>query len=395
MPVADRKTYLADITAMLKQQWPDHRRVNIACHGHSVPAGYFATPAVDTFNAYPHLLHEGLRHRFPFSVLNVIVTAVGREHSENGAARFETEVLPHRPDVVTIDYGLNDRRIGLEKARSAWIAMIAKAKARGVKVLLLTPTADLTQRIGAPAEEQRPLQQQAEQIRQMASEYEVGLVDNLAAFDRYQREAGHLSDLLSVGNHPNRVGHDLVARELLLWFPTSPRLEDAQRRIQAYAGRRRIGAAINEPEEISAMVAQKFSGGADTEGECAVADSPRGTWLVRNDFYRHWRPLEHGAPLEDERVMGTGAEQTFERAWLTWLPGRGTQVTAAWWLTKRAPFQVRAGPTCAIYDSPGGRVTRTLTDRRVMEVSEARADGWLLVFRQPAMWVKAEQVVPI
>ncbi|MEK5235702.1 hypothetical protein NST99_08380 [Paenibacillus sp. FSL L8-0470] len=32
------------------------RTLNIVCHGHSVPSGYFATPIVDTFHAYPHLL---------------------------------------------------------------------------------------------------------------------------------------------------------------------------------------------------------------------------------------------------------------------------------------------------------------------------------------------------
>ncbi|WP_342481353.1 hypothetical protein NST07_08230 [Paenibacillus sp. FSL L8-0340] len=40
----------------LKRQWPENRTLNIVCHGHSVPSGYFATPIVDTFHAYPHLL---------------------------------------------------------------------------------------------------------------------------------------------------------------------------------------------------------------------------------------------------------------------------------------------------------------------------------------------------
>lgn len=85
MPIAQPETYLRDILEVLKQHWPGNRTVNIACHGHSVPAGYFATPAVDTFNAYPHLLHAGLKRRFPYGVLNVIVTAIGGENSESGA----------------------------------------------------------------------------------------------------------------------------------------------------------------------------------------------------------------------------------------------------------------------------------------------------------------------
>ncbi|MFN2284460.1 MAG: SGNH/GDSL hydrolase family protein, partial [Anaerolineae bacterium] len=77
MPIADTATYLADIVAILKAHWPDNRTVNIVCHGHSVPAGYFATPMVDALNAYPHLLYRGLKQRFPFAVINVIVTARG------------------------------------------------------------------------------------------------------------------------------------------------------------------------------------------------------------------------------------------------------------------------------------------------------------------------------
>jgi len=71
---------------------------------------FHKTPVVDTFNAYPHLLHLGLKERFPFAVINVAVTAIGGENSESGAARFERDVLNRKPDVITIDYALNDRR---------------------------------------------------------------------------------------------------------------------------------------------------------------------------------------------------------------------------------------------------------------------------------------------
>jgi len=219
MPAADRGEYLADLVALLKKQWPENRIINIVCHGHSVPAGYFASPLVDTFNAYPHLFHRGLKARFPYATINVIVTASGGEHSQSGAARFEEEVLCHRPDLVTIDYGLNDRGIGLARAKSAWQFMIEKALERGAKLLLLTPTPDTTQRPDAPPEQRRDLRNHAQQIRDLAAEYQVGLVDSLAACERYLQAGGDLSDLLSWPNHPNRAGHEIVARELLRWFP--------------------------------------------------------------------------------------------------------------------------------------------------------------------------------
>ena len=147
------------------------------------------------------------------------VTAIGGENSEQGAARFEREVLCHRPDVLTIDYALNDRGLGLERARAAWVSMIEAALAAGVRLILCTPTADKTQLPGAMEEERRPLQEHAALVRSLAAEYEVGLADSLAAFERYLRAEGELSDLMSWINHPNRDGHQLVATELLRWLP--------------------------------------------------------------------------------------------------------------------------------------------------------------------------------
>jgi len=216
--VAKTDTYLSGIIENLKRQWPDNRTVNIVCHGHSVPAGYFATPFVDTFNAYPHLLHKGLKERFPFAVINIIVSAVGGENSELGALRYRSEVLCHRPDVVTLDYGLNDRKIGFESARRYWGGMIEDALGDGIKVILLTPTSDATLVPGYEGEDREALAGHAEQIRALAAEYEVGLADSFAAFNSYAA-CGKLADLMSWSNHPNRAGHAIVSRELMRWFP--------------------------------------------------------------------------------------------------------------------------------------------------------------------------------
>jgi hypothetical protein len=219
MTVADREAYLIDVIREMQKPWPGNRIVNIVCHGHSVPAGYFATPVVNALDAYPHLLYVGLKERFAYAVVNVIVTAIGGENAELGAARFEADVLCHKPDVVTIDYALNDRDLGMARAERAWRAMIELALSRGVKVILLTPTHDvLTLRTGDPKwAAERP--KHAEQVRRLAAVYEVGLADSDAAFQRYIADGGDVIDLLSQINHPNRLGHQLVARELLRWFP--------------------------------------------------------------------------------------------------------------------------------------------------------------------------------
>jgi len=213
---ADPKAYLTHVSDLLEKKWPANRAVNIVCHGHSVPAGYFRTPVVDSPNAYPHLLFMGLKERFPVAVINVIVTAIGGENSGGGAARFEKDVLACKPDVVTIDYGLNDRGLGLERTRTNLVSMIKKAQEQNVAVILLTPTADTNAKVDNPND---PLNQQAELIRSLSEEYRVGLVDSLAAFQAAIKSGAKLDDLMSQGNHPNRKGHDLVAERLLEWFP--------------------------------------------------------------------------------------------------------------------------------------------------------------------------------
>lgn len=212
---ADPRTYLADVVVRMDVKWPKNRTINIICHGHSVPAGYFKTPMVDTFNAYPHLLHRAVKEDHPHAVINVIVTAIGGEESDHGAARFEQDVLAHRPDVLLIDYGLNDRRIGLEKAKESWTKMIEAAKAKNIRVILLTPTGDKRSNLDDPND---PLNQHAEQIRSLAAEHGVALVDSLAAFKKHVASGGELDDLMSQVNHPNRAGHDLVVAELMKWF---------------------------------------------------------------------------------------------------------------------------------------------------------------------------------
>lgn len=87
--IADPSTYLRTTKDEMQKAWPANRTVNIVCHGHSVPAGYAKTPIVDTFNAYPHLLHQEIKANYPMAVINVIVTAIGGENSVQGAKRFD------------------------------------------------------------------------------------------------------------------------------------------------------------------------------------------------------------------------------------------------------------------------------------------------------------------
>lgn len=215
LQVADPLEFSRPLVELLKTPWPKNRTVTVVCHGHSVPAGFFKTPVVQTFDAYPHLLHQAIKAKFPNAVVNVIVTAIGGEASESGAARFEKDVMALHPDVVTIDYALNDRRLGLEKARASWVSMISAAQKGGAKVVLLTPSWDLT---GNVADANDPLQMHSLQIRALAAEYKTGLADSFGSFLKAKESGVDMTTLNSQSNHPNRAGHELILQGLKPWF---------------------------------------------------------------------------------------------------------------------------------------------------------------------------------
>lgn len=209
----------ADPFAAVKEEmvktWPKNRMVRFVFHGHSVPAGYFRAATVRRYDSYPTLFHQSLCDKYPTAVIDLCVTAIGGENSGKGSERFARDVLSLKPDVVFIDYALNDRGIGLEKAEANWRRMIEQCKEVNVPVVLLTPTADSKENI---LSEDAVLSKHAEQIRKLAAEYRLPLVDSYESFRSKVASGTDVNQLLSQPNHPNRSGHELVAELLQRLF---------------------------------------------------------------------------------------------------------------------------------------------------------------------------------
>lgn len=208
--------YLKPLLTDLEKQWPNNRTINFVFHGHSVPSGYFNTPFVNTLKAYPHLTLCYLKEHFPYAVINVISTSIGGEQSEQGAFRFKNEVLTMRPDVLFIDYALNDRGIGLERAKISWVKMIEEALANNKKIILLTPSPDMNEDI---LNDNSLLAKHSNQIKELALLYKIGLVDSYNAFKNRCLAGESLSSYMSQSNHPNEKGHELIFEEIKKILP--------------------------------------------------------------------------------------------------------------------------------------------------------------------------------
>jgi acyl-CoA thioesterase I len=219
---ADSTTYLNNIKAELVKQWPKNRTINLVFHGHSVPAGYFNTPHVRTLDAYPQQVLKELKALYPYAVINCITTAIGGENSVAGEKRFEQDVLTHQPDVLFIDYALNDRYLvkndsiaSLRTSREAVEKMIKAALKKNIKVILLTPSPDQRENISDP---NTRLQQFTDQLIELAKKYNIGLADSYAQFMKQVSSGQTLVQFMSQSNHPNEKGHALIAAEIVKYF---------------------------------------------------------------------------------------------------------------------------------------------------------------------------------
>ncbi|MGF7143940.1 lysophospholipase L1-like esterase [Anaerotaenia torta] len=214
---ADKSTYLSEEVRRLKQVWPENKNYHIVCHGHSIPCGYTAAHVVRTFDAYPHQLHQILNQRFPTAVINIITSAIGGENSVSGAKRFREEVLCHRPDLVTLDYGRNDMYLTREAAEAAWRQMIEAGLAFGAKLILITPAPDCRKEYYTARSSGD--EELSDMIRRLAAEYGVGLADAAQTFDQRLALSHLLSSYLISVNHLTREGHGVIAADLADWFP--------------------------------------------------------------------------------------------------------------------------------------------------------------------------------
>jgi len=204
--------YLKDLKEQLALKWPKNRTINFVFHGHSVPSGYFTGGKVSKLGSYPHLFLKFITEKYPTAVVNSIITSIGGEQSEQGAKRFTEGVLVMKPDLLFIDYALNDRSIGLERTEKSWRSMIEDALAANIKIVLLTPTPDLIENI---LDENAPLASYTNLIKKLGEEYKIPVIDVYSHFKELKKSGIDISTLMSQNNHPNELGHQELLKVMV------------------------------------------------------------------------------------------------------------------------------------------------------------------------------------
>ena len=180
--------------------------VKIVCLGDSVTGVYYHTGGR---RAYPEMVAVALEQVYPQAKITVINAGISGHSTQDALKRLQTDVLDHKPDLVTVMFGLNDMvRVPLADYQANLKSIVEKCRGVGAEVLLCTPNA-VIETAGRPT---------AKLIEYMGAMKEVGQQLNVPVCDCYathtalrEREPLAWRLVMSDEIHPNMDGHKLNA----------------------------------------------------------------------------------------------------------------------------------------------------------------------------------------
>lgn len=183
--------------------------VTIVCLGDSVTGVYYHTGGR---RAYPEMLELAIRKAVPQAQVKVVNAGLSGHSTTEGLARLDRDVLQHKPDLVTISFGLNDvTRVPEEQFVANLRKLVERCRAAKARVVLCTPNAVIT--TGS-----RPVEKVArycDRIRELGRTLNVPVCDQYAAGESLRaNDAWAWRLTMSDEIHPNMDGHKRMAEAL-------------------------------------------------------------------------------------------------------------------------------------------------------------------------------------
>ncbi len=183
--------------------------VRVVCFGDSVTGVYYHT---GSRRAYADMLSMALGRAAPQASVQVINAGISGHTTVDGLARIDRDVLDHKPDLVTVMFGLNDMtRVPLNEYRANLKEIVTKCRAAGSEVVLATPNNVITTS-DRPTEK---LIQYCDVVREIGRALNVPVCDTYREFEAVRAVDGpDWRLLMSDTIHPNMDGHKRIATAL-------------------------------------------------------------------------------------------------------------------------------------------------------------------------------------
>ncbi len=178
----------------------------IVCFGDSVTGVYYHT---GSRRAYTDMLGIALKKAVPSANIEMINAGISGHTTVNALARIDRDVLKHRPDLVTVMFGLNDMtRVPLKQYQENLESIIEKCRGVGAEVMLCTPNAVISTQ-SRPAEK---LIKYCEVVRSVGKAMKVPVCDCYQKMSELRdQDALAWRLMMSDEIHPNMAGHKKIA----------------------------------------------------------------------------------------------------------------------------------------------------------------------------------------
>lgn len=207
----------------------------IVAFGDSVTRGASVAGLLDPESVYHNQLKRLLEKRFPDVTFSVINSGVGGDEVSDGLARLDKSVIRFSPDLVLVEFGLNDSvnngLAGLSKFRLTLTEIIRRIKQQtDAEIILLTPNFLATSDNVNVQNEHRQkgwaqkfprIQnhgihgQYAQAIRDVGIENDVPVADIYAEWKRLSDFMDTNTLLVNGLNHPDARGHRIAAETVI------------------------------------------------------------------------------------------------------------------------------------------------------------------------------------
>jgi acyl-CoA thioesterase-1 len=184
--------------------------VTIVALGDSITAGFAVR------RGFPSFWREMLQQKYPEARLELINSGISGDTTLDGLARLDWAVLSYEPDLVTINFGINDSvlGLGLDEFEMNLVEIVRRIRAGPDSEILLLSS----QPLETPPYD-KIVRDYYQTIERVAKEMDVGFVNVYEAWMERVRAGTPLGSLVIPGlDHPNEAGYRIIAEELMKLF---------------------------------------------------------------------------------------------------------------------------------------------------------------------------------
>ena len=184
--------------------------VAIVAFGDSITAGFAVR------RGFPSFWREMLQQKYPEARLELINSGISGDTTLDGLARLDWAVLSYEPDLVTINFGINDcvLGLGLDEFEMNFVEIVRRIRAGPDSEILLLSS----QPLETPPYD-KIVRDYYQTIERVAKEMDVGFVDVYEAWMERVRAGTPLGSMIIPGlDHPNEAGYRIIAEELMKLF---------------------------------------------------------------------------------------------------------------------------------------------------------------------------------